>query len=125
MSSLLNFRVVVPADVVEAAQAIEAAAMTHGPFYIRTGRPRIPVIYDDSYLFRLGKADLLRDGSDATIVANGLLVKAAVDAAATLASEGIDCRVLNMATVRPLDREALLAAARETGAIVVAEERGA
>jgi len=122
MSSLLNFRVIVPADVVEAAQAIEVAATTDGPFYIRTGRPRIPVIYDESYRFQLGRADRLREGGQATIIATGILVKAALDAASTLASGGTECRVLNMATLRPLDREAIVAAARETGAIVTAEE---
>jgi len=122
MSSLLNFRVIVPADVVEAAQAIEVAATTDGPFYIRTGRPRIPVIYDESYRFELGRAHRLREGGQATIIATGILVKAALDAASTLASEGTECRVLNMATLRPLDREAIVAAARETGAIVTAEE---
>ena len=122
MSSLLNFRVIVPADVVEAAQAIEVAATTDGPFYIRTGRPRIPVIYDESYRFELGRAHRLREGGQATIIATGILVKAAFDAASTLASEGTECRVLNMATLRPLDREAIVAAARETGAIVTAEE---
>jgi len=122
MSSLLNFRVIVPADVVEAAQAIEVAATTQGPFYIRCGRPKIPVIYDDSYRFEVGRSHLLRDGADATIIANGVLVKAAIDAAASLAEDGIDCRLLNMATVRPLDHDAVLAAARETGAIVTAEE---
>jgi len=122
MSSLLNFRVIVPADVVEAAQAIEVAATTDGPFYIRTGRPRIPVIYDESYRFELGRAHRLREGGQATIIATGILVKAALDAASTLASKGTECRVLNMATLRPLDREAIVAAARETGAIVTAEE---
>jgi len=122
MSSLLNFRVIVPADVVEAAQAIEVAATTDGPFYIRTGRPRIPVIYDESYRFQLGRADRLREGGHATIIAMGILVNSALDAATVLAAEGTECRVLNMATLRPLDREAIVAAARETGAIVTAEE---
>jgi transketolase len=123
MCSLLNFRVIVPADVVEAAQAIEAAATTHGPFYIRTGRPKIPVIYDDTYRFEVGRAHMLRDGTDATIIANGVLVNAAMDAASALADEeNIQCRVLNMATVRPLDEGAIRSAARDTGAIVTAEE---
>jgi transketolase len=122
MSALVGFRVLCPADVVEAAQAIEAAARTPGPFYIRTGRPKIPVIYDDSYKFQVGKAHLLRPGRDLTVIATGIMVKRALDAAATLEAEGIDCRVLNMSTIRPLDREAIVSAARETGAIVVAEE---
>ena len=122
ISSLPGVNVIVPADVVEAKQAIEAAARTPGPFYIRTGRPKIPVIYDDSYAFQLGKAHELRAGSDVTVIANGLMVQRALDAAAALEQDGIDCRVLNMATLRPLDEEAILAAARETGAIVTAEE---
>ena len=122
MSSLVGFHVIVPADVVEAAQAIEAAARTLGPFYIRCGRPKIPIIYDESYRFQLGKAHLLRPGRDLTVIATGIMVKRALEAVAALEAEGIDCRLLNMATVRPLDREAILAAARETGAIVTAEE---
>ncbi len=120
--SLLGFRVIVPADVIEAAQAIETAVRSQGPFYIRCTRPKIPVIYDDTYRFQLGKADLLRPGKDVTIVALGIMVKPALDAAARLQEEKIDCRVLNMATLRPLDEEAIAAAARETGAIVTAEE---
>jgi transketolase len=122
MSALVSFRVIVPADVVEAAQAVEAAARTPGPFYIRCGRPKVPVIYDESYQFQLGKAHLLRPGQDVTVIATGIMVTRALDAAVALEAEGIDCRVLNMATIRPLDRESILLAARETGAIVVAEE---
>jgi len=122
MLSLPGFRVVVPADVVEAEQAIEVAARTHGPFYIRTGRPKTPLIYDDGFRFTLGKAHLLRPGKDVTLMAIGVMVRAALDAAELLAREGIDCRVLNMASLKPLDEEAVLAAARETGAIVTAED---
>jgi transketolase len=122
ISSLSGVNVIVPADVVEAAQAIEVAARTPGPFYIRTGRPKIPVIYDESYRFQLGKADVLRPGKDATIIALGIMVQPALDAAQALAQEGVDCRVLNMASLRPLDEAAIVAAARETGAIVTAEE---
>ncbi|MBT5774732.1 MAG: transketolase family protein [Dehalococcoidia bacterium] len=121
-SSLLNFAVCVPADVVEAEAMTEAAVNTPGPFYIRTARPKTPVIYTDGPRFELGKADMLRDGSDLTIVAVGLLVERALRAADQLASEGIEARVLNMSTIRPLDAAALEAAARDTGAIVVAEE---
>ena len=120
--SLPGVQVIVPADVEEARQAIETAARTPGPFYIRTGRPKIPVIYDDTYRFQLGKAHLLRPGSDVTVIALGIMVHRALDAATALEREGIDCRVLNMATLRPLDEEAIVAAARETGAIVTAEE---
>jgi transketolase len=120
--SLLNFHVVVPADVVETGAAVEVASKTPGPFYIRAGRPKIPVIFEPGHEFRLGKADLLRPGRDVTIVAAGIMVKMALDAAATLAEGGIDARVLNMSSWRPLDGDALEAAARETGAIVTAEE---
>lgn len=121
-SSLLNFAVCVPADVVEAEAMTEVAANTPGPFYMRTARPKTPVIYTEGPRFELGKADMLRDGSDLTIVAVGLLVERALQAANQLASEGIEARVLNMSTIRPLDAAALEAAAADTGAIVVAEE---
>jgi transketolase len=122
MLSLPGFRVVVPADVVEAEQAIETAAREPGPFYIRTCRPKIPVIYDESHRFRLGKAHLARPGKDVTVAAIGELVASALKAAELLAKEGIDCRVLNMASLKPLDTEAVLAAAQETGGIVTAED---
>jgi transketolase len=122
MLSLPGFRVLVPADVVEAKQAIEAAARTDGPFYIRCVRPKIPVIYDQDYRFQLGKAHLLRPGKDVTLMAIGVMVKVALEAAELLASERIDCRVLNVCSLKPLDEEAVLAAARETGGIVTAED---
>ena len=122
MSSLLNFRVIVPADVVEAAAAVEVAARTPGPFYIRTSRPKTAVLYTEEPRFQLGRADLMREGADLTIVACGLMVERALAAADALAAEGIEARVLNMATIRPLDEDALEQAARETGALVVAEE---
>src|SRR6266545_6029829 len=123
MLSIPPFNVIFPADVVEAEQAIETAARTDGPFYIRTLRPKTPVIYDDSgYRFELGRWQRLRDGSDVTLIACGELVKAALDAAETLSGEGLSARVLNASSLRPMDREVLLAAARETGAIVTAED---
>jgi len=121
-ASLPTFSVVVPADVVEAEAAIESAVHTHGPWYIRTGRPKIPVVYSDGPRFQLGKADKLREGTDVTLVACGLMVDRSLRAAEALDRIGISARVLNMATIRPLDVDALEAAARETGAIVVAEE---
>jgi transketolase len=122
VSSLPGFTVIVPADVIEAAQAIETALRKPGPYYIRCSRAKTPVIYDATYRFQLGKAHLLRSGKDVTVIALGVMVKPALDAAAKLREEGIDCRLLNMATLRPLDEEAIIAAARETGAIVTAEE---
>lgn len=121
-SSLVNFTVCVPADVVEAEAMVAAAVQTPGPWYIRTGRPKIPVIYTEGPRFEVGRAHQLRDGHDLTIIACGLMVERSLRAAEALEQEGIRARVLNMGTIRPLDTEALEAAARETGAIVVAEE---
>jgi transketolase len=122
MLSMPPFKVIVPADYTQAGQAIETAARTAGPFYIRTMRPKTPIIYDDSHRFQLGKWDHLRDGRDVTLIAIGELVAAAMDAAETLAAEGIEARVLNAASLRPMDRDALAAAASDTGAIVTAED---
>ena len=122
MLSMPPFHVIFPADYAEAEQAIEAAARTDGPFYIRTLRPKTAIIHDDSYRFQLGKWNRLRDGGDVTLIAVGELVKAAQDAAEALAGEGVQARVLNAASLRPMDREALLTAAAETGAIVTAED---
>lgn len=122
MLSLPTFRVVFPADYTEACQAIEVAARSDGPFYVRTMRPKTPVIYDDSYRFQLGRWHMLRPGKDVSLIACGELVKAALDAADLLAAEGIEARVLNASSLRPMDREAVLAAAVETGAIVTAED---
>ncbi len=122
VSSLPGFTVIVPADVIEAAQAIEAALRKPGPYYIRCSRAKTPVIYDATYRFQIGKAHLLRPGKDVTVIALGVMAKPALDAVTKLQEEGIDCRLLNMATLRPLDEDAIIAAARETGAIVTAEE---
>jgi transketolase len=122
MLSMPPFRIIFPADYTQAEQAIETAARNDGPFYIRTLRPKIPIIYDESHRFELGKWDQLRAGNDVTLIAVGELVKAAIDAAVMLAVDGIQARVLNAASIRPLDRDALFAAASETGAIVTAED---
>lgn len=122
MSSLPGFTVIVPADEIEAAQAVEAAANTYGPFYIRCGRPKAAIVHDENYRFVTGKAVLLRTGHDATLIANGSMVAVALEAADLLAAGGIDCRVLSMPTVCPIDKEAIISAAEETGTIVIAEE---
>ena len=121
-SSLVNFTVCAPADLQEAEAVVEAAIRTPGPFYVRTSRPKTSALYADGSHFELGKAHMLRDGSDVTLIAYGLMVERSVIAAEALAAEGIEARVLNMSTIRPLDTAALQAAATETGAIVVAEE---
>jgi transketolase len=120
--SLPGFNVIVPADGEETTQAVRAVAATPGPFYVRLGRPKVPRVSKDGYQFVLGKAALLREGHDVTIIANGIMVAAALDAAESLAKQGIDCRVLNMPTIKPLDIDAITKAAVETGAIVTAEE---
>ncbi len=122
MLSMPTFTVLFPADAVECEQMIEVAARTDGPFYIRSMRPKTPILFDDSHRFELGKWPLMRDGKDVTLIACGELVKAALDAAEALAGQGVDARVLNASSLRPFDRAALLAAARETGAIVTAED---
>lgn len=120
--SLPGFVVIVPADDVSATAATRAMLDYKGPVYLRVGRPDVPRIYSDEASFQIGKANTLRDGTDVTIVANGLLVAPSLDAADLLASEGIQARVLDMHTVKPIDRQALEKAATETGALVVAEE---
>jgi transketolase len=120
--SLPHFTVVVPADEPSMHQAVQALVHTKTPAYLRAGRPNVPLIYSDASPFQLGKANKLRDGKDLTIIANGLMVAAALDAAEHLAGKGIQARVLDMHTVKPLDDAAVLAAVRETGRIVVAEE---
>jgi len=120
--SLPGFSVIVPADAIETTEAVKAAAATLGPFYIRLCRPKLPLVYGEDYRFNLGKAAMMRQGGDATIIAIGLMVKAALEAARNLEREGIYCRVLNMSTLKPIDEEAIIQAAAETGAIVTAEE---
>jgi transketolase len=121
-SSLPNFTVVVPADEPSMTKAVQALVKIRTPAYLRAGRPNVPLVYTDGAPFELGKANRLRDGKDLTIVANGLMVSAALQAADQLAARGVQARVLDMHTVKPCDDAAVLAAARETGRIVVAEE---
>lgn len=120
--ALPNFVVLVPADEHETRAATRAMAQHVGPAYMRTGRPKFPLIYEKGSPFTIGVANLLRSGGDITLIANGLMVSRALHAAETLALEGIEARVLDMHTVKPIDRKAVIAAARETGAIVTAEE---
>jgi transketolase len=121
-TSLPNFTVLAPADAPSTQAATRAMFEHQGPVYLRTGRPKVPVIYTDGTRFEIGQANLLRDGTDVTIVACGLMVAAALEAAHELAMGGIAARVLDMHTIKPLDAEAIEKAARETGALVSAEE---
>lgn len=120
--ALPGFTVIVPADSTETVKAVAAAAATKGPFYIRLGRPKFPAVYNTDYEFEIGKAVLLREGHDATIIACGIMVSKALEAAISLSNQGLDCRVLNMHTLKPLDESSIVKAAIETGGIVVAEE---
>jgi transketolase len=122
LRAIANMSIIVPADPVETVQAVQMAASTIGPMFLRISRLPVPVVHDAGYRFTPGKAALLRAGGDITLVANGVLVSRALEAADMLAARDIQSRVLNMSTVRPLDREAVLAAAAETGGIVTAEE---
>ena len=122
MCALPAFRVIVPADAVETEQAVRTIAAVNGPVYVRLPRAATAVIHTENYCFSLDDADLLRPGNDVAIIAAGALVAPALDAAHALADDGIDARVINLHTLAPADQTAIVAAARETGAIVTAEE---
>ncbi|MBM3942565.1 MAG: transketolase family protein [SAR202 cluster bacterium] len=120
--SLPGFTVVSPADSPETAQVIRAAAVTPGPFYVRLSRAATPVVHGPGYRFNLGCAETMRDGSDVAILATGVMVSVSLDAAELLAQQGINARVINVHTLKPLDEEAVVSAARDAGAVVTAEE---
>ncbi len=122
MRSIPNMVIINPADDVEARQAVLAAAEHEGPVYMRFGRLAVPRVNTEDYKFEIGKGVTLRDGKEVTIVASGLMVAEALEAADKLAEEGIDARVINIHTIKPIDKELLVKAAKETGAIVTAEE---
>lgn len=122
MRSIPGMTIINPADATEARLAVEAAIKFDGPVYMRFGRLAIPVIFDESYKFEIGRGVKLTDGNDVTIVATGLMVHEAIAASELLKADGISARVINIATIKPLDRDIIINAARETGAIVTAEE---
>lgn len=122
MRSLPNMTVLVPADEEETRQAIAWASEYQGPVYIRLGRMSVDNVSPEGYAFAPAKAAILTEGNDVTLIANGVMVTAALEAAKTLAAEGIQARVINMASVKPLDAAAVVSAAKETGAIVTCEE---
>lgn len=122
MRSLPNMVVLNPADAVEARQMVLAAAEYVGPMYLRFGRAATPVIHDDSYKFELGKGEVVKEGKDVSIIATGIMVAKALEAAETLKAEGIDAEVINISTIKPLDNELVLASAKKTGKVVTAEE---
>ena len=123
MRTIPGMTIINPADDVEAKAAVKAALDFNGPVYMRFGRLAVPVINDAAtYKFELGKGIVLRDGSDVTIVATGLMVNEALQSAEVLAAEGISARVVNIHTIKPLDKELVCKCAKETGVIVTAEE---
>ena len=122
LRALTDLKVVVPADPRQTREAMRWAAEADGPCYLRIGRVKVPAVTPENAPFRIGKADILRDGKDVTMIANGTMVARALDAADQLVRKNVDARVLNMATVAPLDAEAILSAAVETGRIVTVEE---
>ncbi|HTS62634.1 MAG TPA: transketolase C-terminal domain-containing protein [Candidatus Acidoferrales bacterium] len=121
--SLAGFVVIAPADEASTKALVRAAAAYDGPVFIRTGRPKAPIVYSGDQKFAIGKSVEVIGGKDVTIIANGLLVAQAILAAEQLDSEGVSARVIDMHTVKPLDRDAIARAAAETSAIVVAEEQ--
>ena len=122
MRVLPNMAVIVPADGIETKQVIEAIADFYGPVYVRLGRPKVPVIMPDDYKFTIGKAYKFHIGKDANIIAAGIMVSVSLDAMELLKKEGIDAGVINMPTVKPLDHDAVIEAAKASGFIVTAEE---
>jgi transketolase len=121
-TSLPNFTVIVPADAPSTRAATLALLDHQGPLYLRTGRPEVPLIYEENADFQIGRANRVREGHDVTIIACGLMVAVALEAASELAAAGIEARVLDMHTIKPIDESAIETAAQETGAIVTAEE---
>lgn len=123
MRSLPNMTVISPSDAVETEAVIKAIAEYKGPCYVRLGRSGVPVINDNSeYKFEIGKAITLREGKDAVVIATGIMVDAALEAYNTLSEEGIKVKVINIHTIKPIDKEAIIKAARETGVVITAEE---
>ncbi|WP_312702085.1 transketolase family protein [Sedimentibacter sp.] len=122
MRSIPNMTVISPADATEAEQAVLSAAQYVGPVYIRLGRMAVEDVYDDSYKFEWGKGVELKKGNDITIIATGLMVQEALKAAKKLSEEGVDARVINIHTIKPIDAEIIIKAAMETKKIVTAEE---
>lgn len=122
MRVLPHMTVLVPADGEETRQAVYAAAKHQGPVYIRMGRLDVPLLFDRDYHFEIGKANVVREGKDAAIIANGMMVGIALEAAAELSASGIEVSVVNAASVKPLDQETIVRIARECGAVVTAEE---
>ncbi len=122
MRSIPGMVVICPADDIEARQAVIAAYHYDGPVYLRFGRLAVPVFHNDDYKFEIGKGELVKEGSDVTIIANGLMVAEAINAADELKAQGIDAEVINIATIKPLDTELVVKSAKKTGKVITVEE---
>lgn len=122
MRTIPGMVILSPADDTEARLCVKAAAEHDGPVYMRFGRAAVPVLFDETYKFEIGKGVVLKEGKDVTIVANGLCVSGALEAAEKLAADGVDAEVINICTIKPLDEELILASAKKTGKVVTAEE---
>ncbi|MBQ9531345.1 MAG: transketolase family protein [Eubacterium sp.] len=122
MRAIPGMVVVCPADDVEAKQAVKAAYKHEGPVYLRFGRLAVPVFHDESYKFEIGKGEVIREGSDVTIIANGLMVAEAIEAGKQLEKYGINAEIINIATIKPLDEELVIASAKKTGKVITVEE---
>ncbi len=122
MRTIPGMTIINPADATEAKKAVKAAMELDGPVYMRFGRLAVPVIFGDDYNFEVGKGVQLKDGNDVTVIATGLMVNEALEAYELLKKDGINARIINMHTIKPLDKEIIFKAAKETGAIVTAEE---
>ena len=122
MRTIPGMVVMCPADATEAGKAVRAAAEYEGPVYIRLGRASVPVIFDEDYDFRIGKGRVIREGKDVSIIATGLCVASALEAAEMLNRDGIDAEVINICTIKPLDEELIVKSAAKTGKVVTAEE---
>lgn len=122
MRALPNMTVIVPADAVETGKVIREAAKFYGPMYIRLSRPKTPVINQEDYKYKIGKGIVMRPGKDVTIIACGMMVGKSLEAAEELKKKNIDCRVVNLHTIKPIDKELIIKCAKETGAVVTVEE---
>jgi len=122
MRTIPGMVVMCPADDIEAKACVRAALEYDGPVYIRFGRAAVPVLFDETYTFEIGKGSILKEGTDVTIVANGLCVAPAYEAAARLQMDGISAEVIDICTIKPLDEELIVASAKKTGKVVTAEE---
>jgi transketolase len=122
MRSLPNMNIIVPADDIETRQAVRAAVNIDGPVYLRLGRLGVPAIFDENYTFTFGKGNQLKEGTDITIIGMGLMISKCIEAAELLEKEGISARVINISTIKPIDQDIIVKAAKETNCIVTVEE---